>query len=104
MWWRNSLRIAAVLSLSALNAACFQPLYASKTFNGEKPVGQALAQVQIERVDAANGTSESRVAVELQNALELEINGTSGLISPTLALKVRMAVGRNSILTDINTG
>ena len=104
MWWRNSLRIAAVAAVAALNAACFQPLYASKTFNGEKPVAQALAQVQIERVDAPNGTPESRVATELQNALQYEINGTEGLISPTHALKLRMSVGRSSILTDINTG
>jgi|ERR1043165_1761945 LPS-assembly lipoprotein len=104
MWWRNSLRIAAVIALGALNAACFQPLYASRTFNGEKPVGQALAQVQIDRVDAPNGTPESRIAVEMQNALETEINGTGGLVSPTHALKVRMVVGRNSVMTDINTG
>jgi LPS-assembly lipoprotein len=104
MWWRNSLRIGAVIALGALTAACFQPLYATKTFNGERPVGQALAQVQIERVDAPNGTPESRVAVQLQNALETEINGTGGLISPTHALKVRMTVGRNSIITDITTG
>jgi len=104
MWWRNSLRIAAVAALGALNAACFQPLYASKTFNGERPVGQAIAQVQIERVDAPNGTPEARIATELQNALQYEINGTEGLISPTHALKLRMNVGRNSILTDINTG
>jgi len=103
MWSRN-LRIAAVLALAGLNAACFQPLYASKTFNGERPVGQALAQVQIERVDAPNGTPEARIATELQNALQYEINGTEGLISPTHALKLRMNVGRNSILTDINTG
>jgi LPS-assembly lipoprotein len=104
MWWRNSLRIAAVVAVGALNAACFQPLYASKSFNGETPVGAALAQVRIERVDAPNGTPESRVAVELQNALEVQINGTEGLISPTHALKVRMGVARSSIITDITTG
>ena len=104
MWWRNSLRIAAVIGLGALNAACFQPLYASKSFNGETPVGAALQQVRVERVDAPNGTPESRVAVQLQNALDLEINGSTGLISPTHALKVRMSVGRNSIITDVTTG
>jgi len=104
MWWRNSLRIAAVVALGALNAACFQPLYASRTFNGEKPIGAALAQVQVERVDAPNGTPESRIAVELQEALKFEINGTEGLISPTHGLKVRMSVGRNSIITDATTG
>src|ERR1044071_5132057 len=104
MWWRNSLRIAAVMALGALNAACFQPLYASRSFNGEKPIGAALAQVQIERVDAPNGTPESRIAVELQEALKFEVNGTEGLISPTHALKVRMTVGRSSIITDVTTG
>ncbi len=104
MWWRNYLRIAAVVAAGALNAACFQPLYASKSFNGETPIATALAQVQVERVDAPNGTPESRIAVELQNALGFEINGSTGLISPTHALKVRMNVGRNSIMTDINTG
>jgi LPS-assembly lipoprotein len=104
MWWRNSLRIAAVMALGALNAACFQPLYASRTFNGEKPIGAALAQVQIERVDAPNGTPEARIAVELQEALKLEINGSEGLISPTHALKLRMGVARSSIVTDITTG
>ena len=104
MWWRNSLRIGAVIALGALNAACFQPLYASRTFTGEKPIGAALAQVQIERVDAPNGSPEARIAVELQEALKFEINGSEGLISPTHALKVRMNVGRNSIMTDIATG
>ena len=104
MWWRNSLRIGAVIALGALNAACFQPLYASRSFNGQAPLGAALAQVQIERVDAPNGKPEARIAVELQEALKFEINGSEGLISPTHALKVRMGVGRNSIMTDIATG
>jgi len=104
MWWRNSLRIAAVVAVGALNAACFQPLYASRSFNGETPIATALAQVRVERVDAPNGTPESRVAVQLQNALDLEINGSTGLISPTHALKVNMRVGRSSIIADITTG
>jgi len=104
MWWRNPIRIGAVIALGALNAACFQPLYASRSFNGETPIATALAQVQVQRVDAPNGTPESRVAVELQNALDFEINGSTGLISPTHALKVRMNVGRSSIITDVTTG
>jgi LPS-assembly lipoprotein len=104
MWWRNALRIAAVVAVGALNAACFQPLYASRSFNGETPVGAALAQVRVEHIDAPNGTPESRIAVEIQNALDFELNGSGGLISPTHALKVRMTVGRNSIITDATTG
>jgi LPS-assembly lipoprotein len=104
MWWRNGFRIGAVIALGALNAACFQPLYASKSFNGGVPIGTALAQVQVEHVDAPNGSPESRIAVELQNALDFEMNGGGGMISPTHALKVRMNVGRSSIITDVTTG
>src|ERR1041384_7473268 len=104
MWWRNPLRIAAVIALGALNAACFQPLYASRSVAGGAPLGTALAQVRVEHVDAPNGTPESRVAVELQNALEFELNGGGGMISPTHSLKVRMTVARSSIITDVATG
>ena len=104
MWWRNSIRVAAVVALGALNAACFQPLYASRSVSGGTPLGTQMAQVQVEHVDAPNGTPESRIAVELQNALDFEMNGGGGLISPTHTLKVRMTVGRSSIITDVTTG
>jgi LPS-assembly lipoprotein len=104
MWWRNSLRIAAVLALGALNAACFQPLYASKSFNSEMPVGAALAHVRVGRVPAPNGSPESRVAVEIQNALEQELNGGGGALSPTHELKLTMGLARGSIITDPVTG
>ena len=104
MWWRNSIRVAAVVALGALNAACFQPLYASRAVGSGAPLGTALAQVQVEHIDAPNGTPESRIAVELQNELDFEMNGGGGMISPTHRLKVRMGVGRSSIITDIATG
>jgi LPS-assembly lipoprotein len=104
MWWRSPIRIAAVIALAGLNAACFQPLYASRTVSGGAPLGTALAQVQIERIDAPNGTPEARLAVELQNQLDFEMNGGGGLISPTHSLKVRMFTSRNSIITDVTTG
>ena len=53
MWWRNPIRIAAVIALGALNAACFQPLYASRSVAGGTPLGTQLAQVQVEHIDAA---------------------------------------------------
>ena len=72
--------------------------------SGGTPLGTALAQVQVEHIDAPNGTPEARIAVELQNALDFELNGGGGLISPTHRLKVRMTIGRNSIITDVTTG
>jgi LPS-assembly lipoprotein len=104
MWWRNPVRIAAVIALGALNAACFQPLYATRSVAGGAPLGTALAQVQVERIDAANGTPEARLAVEIQNALDFEMNGGGGLISPTHRLKVRMTTQRQSLITDVTSG
>src|SRR6185436_5457319 len=104
MWWRNPFRIAAVLALGALNAACFQPLYASRSVSGGTPLGTSLAQVQLERINAPNGSPEARIAVELENQLDFELNGGGGLISPTHRLQVRMITNRNSIITDVNTG
>ena len=103
MWSRN-LRIAAVLALAGLNAACFQPLYATRSVNGGVPIGAALAQVQVERIQVPNGSPESRLALEIENALDFELHGGSGTISPTHQLKVRMVTNRNSIITDVATG
>jgi len=111
MWWRNSrvalghaFRLSVVFGLAGLCAACFQPLYATKSITGEKSVGAALAQIQIERIPAPNGTPESRIAVEIQNQLDFELTGGGGMISPTHKLSVRFNAGRNSIITDITTG
>jgi LPS-assembly lipoprotein len=103
MWWRN-FKIAAVLALGALNAACFQPLYATRSVSGGTPLGTSLAQIQIEPIPAANGSPEARIAVELQNQLDFELTGGGGMISPTHRLQVRMATQRSSIITDVNTG
>jgi LPS-assembly lipoprotein len=108
MWWRNraavGIRLTAVMALAGLTAGCFQPLYATRTVSGGTPLGTALAQVQTERIDAANGTPEARLAVEIQNQLDFEMNGGGGLISPTHRLKVRMTTTRSSIITDVTTG
>jgi LPS-assembly lipoprotein len=110
MWWRNDRsalgrfsRVALVIGLGALNAACFQPLYATQTVGGGPGVGTMLAQVDVEWINAANGTPDSRIANEIQNALAFELHGGSA-ISPTHQLKVRMSTTRSSVITDTVTG
>jgi LPS-assembly lipoprotein len=109
MWWRSRaglsrfLRLCAVVVLGGLNAACFQPLYATQTLNGGPGVGTALAQVDVERIEAPNGSPESRIANEMQNALAFELQGGSA-ISPTHRLNVKMATSRSSVITDVLTG
>jgi LPS-assembly lipoprotein len=111
MWWRNSRvalghasRLSVVFGLAGLCAACFQPLYATKSITGERSVGAALAQVQIERVPAPNGTPDSRIAVEIQNQLDFELNGGGGMVSPTHKLALRFYTNRSSLITDVTTG
>jgi LPS-assembly lipoprotein len=108
MWWRsplgNCLRLCAVMALAGLTAGCFQPIYATRSVNGGTPIGQALAQVQIDRIAAPNGTPEARIAVEIQNALDFELTGGGGLVSPTHRVAIRMTTSRSSLITDINTG
>jgi LPS-assembly lipoprotein len=110
MWWRSraavdlGMRLCAVTALAGLTAGCFQPLYATRSIAGGTPIGQALAQVQIERIPAPNGTPDARIAVEIQNALDFELTGGGGMVSPTHRLGIRMTTNRSSIITDINTG
>jgi LPS-assembly lipoprotein len=109
MWWRNNaalgrlIRVGAVIALGALNAACFQPLYATQTIGGGPGVGTMLAQVDVDRIDARDGTPDSRIAVEIQNALKFELHGGSA-ISPTHRLNVKMTTNRSSVITDTLTG
>jgi LPS-assembly lipoprotein len=109
MWWRNDaalgrlMRISAVIALGALNAACFQPLYATQTIGGGPGVGTMLAQVDVGRIDAPNGTPDARIANEIQNALAFELHGGSA-ISPTHRLNIKMLTSRSSVITDSATG
>ena len=92
------------MALGGLTAGCFQPLYASRSVSGGTPIGTQLAQVQLERIPAANGTQEARIASELERLVDFELNGGGGLISPTHTLSVRMTLTRSSIITDVATG
>src|SRR5581483_11319092 len=97
-------RLAAVMALAALTAGCFQPLYATRSVTGGTPLGEALAQVQVDKIPAPNGTSDARIAVEIQNALDFELTGGGGMISPTHRVAIRINTSRSSIATDVNTG
>ncbi len=107
MWWRSPnrrlvLRFAGVAALGLATAGCFQPLYGARP--GGPDLRNALASIDVERIDAPNGTPESRIAVELQNAIGFALTGGSGTISPTHRLKVRFTAGRASAIVDPNSG
>ena len=107
MWWRNpnrrlALRFAGVAMLAGVTAGCFQPLYGARP--GGPDLRNSLASIDVERIDAPNGTPESRIAVELQNAINFAFTGGGGTISPTHRLKVRFVASRASAIVDPASG
>ena len=59
----------------------------TRTLTGETPIGAALAQVAVERIPAANGTPEARLAVELQQRADFELAPAAAADSPTHQLR-----------------
>jgi LPS-assembly lipoprotein len=107
MWWldprlRRSFGLAALAAMAALQAACFQPLYGEVTPAGGTSVKAAMAQVDIAQIPAPNGTPESRIAVELRNALLFDLNGNNPA-APTHRLNITIAAMRTSVIVDITT-
>ena len=72
--WRM-LRLAVVFAAAAATGGCFQPLYGDHTISGGPGIQTALSGVGVQQINAANGTPEARIAVELRNALLFGING-----------------------------
>ena len=111
MWWldkclgrRLLTRIACICVLSATVGGCFQPLYGDRSFTASPSIGPALAGVDVNQIAAPNGSSESRVAVEVRNQLLFNLTGGAAAPPPTHRLTIRMAANRQSVIVDINTG
>jgi LPS-assembly lipoprotein len=109
MWWlerramlSGTVRLALLAVLAAFLGGCFQPLYGSRTLDGSASIGEALSQVDIAQIPAANGTPEARVAVELRNALMFNVAGATPA-APTHRLAIRITSQRTSVIVDINT-
>jgi len=98
------LRTAAVILTAALTAACFQPLYGDHPTAVDGNLKTALASVDVQQIEAPNGTPQSRIAVELRNALLFDLTGGSGGLSPTHRLKINMTVSASATSVDVTTG
>jgi LPS-assembly lipoprotein len=96
-------RLAAAFLLAALLAGCFQPLYGERSLDGSPTLRTALAAVDIEQIDAPRASDESRLAVEIRNALIFDFTGGGYPAPPTHRLKIAMTSTRSSIIVDIQT-
>ena len=119
MWWRDLepsricpgwgkgrvvVQAAMALALAALTAGCFQPLYGERTeTTGGSVLREQLSAVDVLQIDAPKATDESRLAVEIRNALLFDLTGGGYSAAPTHRLKINMSSQRASIIVDINT-
>jgi LPS-assembly lipoprotein len=97
------LRLAAAMALAGLTAGCFQPLYGQRSVTSTGSVGDALRHVQIDPINAPNGSPEARLAVEVRNNLIFDTTGGSGQPSPTHRLTVQLVSLRQQVIVDIAT-
>jgi LPS-assembly lipoprotein len=114
MWWpeggaavraraRALARVAAALALAALTAGCFQPIYGEHSPTGGPVLREQLSAVDVLQIVAPKGTDESRLAVEIRNALLFDFTGGGSPAPPTHRLKIEMNSTRAAIIVDVNT-
>ena len=81
-------RLAVVLAAASLTAGCFQPLYGSRPSVDAESVHDKLGGIDIPPIPAREGTTTTRLAVAMRNALQYDLNGNAGPSAPTHRLIV----------------
>jgi LPS-assembly lipoprotein len=100
---RRLAAIATALSLAAVTAGCFQPLYGDRPVTGGPDIRGHLSGVDVVPINAPNGTPAARLAVEVRNALIFELTGGSGMSAPTHRLQIQLSPSRQQVIVDITT-
>jgi LPS-assembly lipoprotein len=110
MWWSekgcNFKRFAAPTMALAAGLAlggCFQPLYGDRAVTGGPGITDYLKSVQVEQIDAPNGTPAARLAVEVRNQLVFDLTGGGSATHPTHQLKIALAPQQQQVIVDVNT-
>ncbi len=101
---RIAARLLAVVTLAALTAGCFQPMYAEHA-DGTPGLREKLQGIELPPVaDKPNGSPEARLGVEIRNALAFKLYGSATGLPPTHKLVLRFTTSRSSLIVDVNTG
>ena len=113
MWWREpriawrAARLAVGLAAASLAGGCFEPLYGEHpAANGgaTETVRDQLAAVDIPAIATPKGQPAARLAVELRNALQYDLNGGAGANAPTYTLKINVGTTALSVVVDLTSG
>lgn len=115
MWWLEMrsggilgisrlFRLAAPLAAACLLAGCFQPLYGEHSVGAAGPsVRAAMNTVDVAQIAAANGTPESRLAVNIREALRFRLNSGEPPVKPRYRLVIRMTSTRLTVVVDLTS-
>ena len=96
--------LGLALASAGLTAGCFQPLYGTASaVSGGPAVSQAMATVDVEQIDAPNGTAEARLGNEVRNALIFGLTGGGAATSPAYKLKINISGNNQKVIVDTTT-
>jgi LPS-assembly lipoprotein len=101
---RHLCRLTVVLAVGLLTAACFQPLYGTRSASPDDTVGAKFTAIDIADIPAPKGSANARLAVDLRNTLLYNFNGGGNPISPTYQLKVTISTTTTSVIIDLTSG
>ena len=98
-------RIGVVCALAAMTAGCFQPLYGDRVMGAAGIVNlrDQLGAVEVSPIEAARGSPEARLGVEVRNALLFNLTGGAGSLQSTHKLKINLVSTRQQVIVDIGT-
>ena len=110
MWWPEMrmgisrlLRLAVPFAAAGLLAGCFQPLYAEHPLGAGPNIREKLSSVDVAQIAAASGTPESRLAVNIREALLFGMDTRNKPVKPHYRLNVSMTSTRLSVVVDLNS-
>jgi LPS-assembly lipoprotein len=110
MWWHEKLparrrcfSLAVVFAIAGLTGGCFQPLYATKTIDGQPGMKDMMASVDVAQIPAPNGSPLGRIAVAVRDALVFQTTGGDTPPPPKYRLKVTLQSSQLSVIVDIQT-
>lgn len=96
--------LGLALASAGMTAGCFQPLYGTASaVSGSPAVSSALASVEVEQIDAPNGTAEARLGNEIRNDLIFGLTGGSGATSPAYRLRIQISGNNQRVIVDTTT-
>jgi len=101
------IRLAAPLMVACLAPSlltgCFQPLYGAHPTAAGPSIREQMRSVDVAQIAAANGTPESRLAVNVREALMFGLGADNKPINPRYRLVVRMNSTRLTVVVDLTS-